>query len=85
MTNEAVPDLGKFVDWVWNLKAERDQLKAENEALRKDAERYRFTSRLLVDMGALPQSWGAMTYEKFDEMCDQAMADAAMTKEEPHG
>lgn len=31
-------DLGQFVDWVWNLKAERDQLKAENEALRKDAE-----------------------------------------------
>ncbi len=28
-------DLGQFVDWVWNLKAERDQLKAENEAMRK--------------------------------------------------
>lgn len=35
-------DLGQFVDWVWNLKAERDQLKAENEALRRDAERYQW-------------------------------------------
>lgn len=27
-------DLGKFMDWVWALKSERDQLKAENEVLR---------------------------------------------------
>jgi hypothetical protein len=35
-------DLGKFVDWVWALRAERDQLKSEVEAMRKDAERYRW-------------------------------------------
>ena len=28
-------DLGEFVDWVWALKSERDQLKAENESARK--------------------------------------------------
>lgn len=33
-------DLGKFVDWVWNLKAERDQLKAENEDYKSGQERY---------------------------------------------
>lgn len=27
-------DLGKFIDWVWSLRAERDQLKTENEVLR---------------------------------------------------
>lgn len=26
-------DLGQFVDWVWNLKKERDELKAKNGAL----------------------------------------------------
>ncbi|ORL66644.1 hypothetical protein [Pseudomonas putida] len=33
-------DLGKFVDWVWSLKAERDQLKAENEDYKSGQERY---------------------------------------------
>ncbi|MEF0148501.1 hypothetical protein [Pseudomonas guariconensis] len=67
------------------LMIQVEELEAENEALRMDAERYRFMSRLLVDMGMLPHSWGAMTYEKFDEMCDQAMADAAMAGEASHG
>ena len=31
-----IPDLGKFVDWVWALKAERDQLQAENNMLRDE-------------------------------------------------
>jgi hypothetical protein len=35
-------DLGQFVDWVWRLQAERDELKFEIESLRKDAERYRW-------------------------------------------
>lgn len=41
MSNEtrdlAVPGLGEFIDWAWELKQERDALRAEVEALRKDA------------------------------------------------
>ena len=33
-------DLGQFVDWVWNLKAERDQLKAEVAGLKTGYEAY---------------------------------------------
>lgn len=33
---DVIPDLGVFVDWVWALKAERDQLKAENQMLRDE-------------------------------------------------
>ena len=53
---------------------------AENEALRKDAERWRFFSVLANDLQAFPHSWGQMTPEKMDFMCDEAMA-AAMSKE----
>lgn len=34
MSEELMPDLGQFVGWVWNLKAERDQLRAELAALK---------------------------------------------------
>lgn len=53
---------------------------AENEALRKDAERWRFFSVLANDLQAFPHSWGQMTPEKMDFMCDEAMA-AAMSEE----
>ncbi|WP_445572130.1 hypothetical protein [Pseudomonas sp. E102] len=53
---------------------------AENEALRKDAERWRFFSVLANDLQAFPHSWGQMTPEKMDYMCDEAMS-AAMSKE----
>ncbi|MEC4024576.1 hypothetical protein VSO52_17500 [Pseudomonas fulva] len=33
--HDTIPDLGEFVDWVWALKTERGQLKAEGETLRK--------------------------------------------------
>jgi len=36
--NSGHVDLGEFVDWVWALKSERDQLKAENAALRQKAD-----------------------------------------------
>lgn len=62
------------------LKKEIDRLQAENEALRKDAERWRFFSVLANDLQAFPHSWGQMTPEKMDYMCDEAMA-AAMSKE----
>ncbi|WP_454864536.1 hypothetical protein [Pseudomonas rhizophila] len=55
-------------------------LLAENETLRKDAERWRFFSVLANDLQAFPHSWGQMTPEKMDYMCDEAMA-AAMSKE----
>jgi hypothetical protein len=34
-------DLGKFIDWVYAVKTERDQLKAENEALRAEAAKWK--------------------------------------------
>lgn len=81
-------------DAVLALFAEIDQLKAEVdsltreadrqyttiEAYRKDAERWRFFSVLANDLQAFTHSWGQMTPEKMDYMCDEAMA-AAMCKE----
>lgn len=32
VTMEKMPDLGRFVDYVWSLKAERDQLRAERDS-----------------------------------------------------
>jgi hypothetical protein len=64
------------------LRTRIDQFKAENEALRKDAERWRFFSVLANDLQAFPHSWGQMTPEKMDFMCDEAMAGAAMGKGE---
>lgn len=51
-----------------------DQLKAENEALRKDAERWMFFKDLSCQIQAFPHSWGQMTPEKMDFMCDEIMA-----------
>lgn len=34
---DAIPDLGAFVDWVWALKTDRDQLKTENDTLKAAA------------------------------------------------
>ncbi|WP_445572104.1 hypothetical protein [Pseudomonas sp. E102] len=33
-------DLGEFVDWVWALKAERDELRAENAGLKTGYQAY---------------------------------------------
>lgn len=58
-----------------NANRERDQLKAENEALRKDAERYRGVRRVANRQG--------FTNEQFDQQTDYRVAsfDAAMSKE----
>ncbi|MCJ8207709.1 hypothetical protein [Pseudomonas sp. RGM2987] len=69
---------------VRSLQAELDRLKGpafdqELAALRKDAGRWRFFSTLANDLQAFPHSWGQMTPEKMDFMCDEAMA-AAMGK-----
>lgn len=62
---------------VLSLLAEIDQLNAENEALRKDAERYRGVRRVANRQG--------FTDEKFDQQTDTRIAsfDAAMAKESP--
>lgn len=57
-----------------------EDLKAENEALRKDAARWAFFKDLSCQIQAFPHSWGQMTPEKMDFMCDDAMA-----KETNHG
>jgi hypothetical protein len=69
-------DLGEFIDWVYALKTERDQLKAENEALRKDAERYRW---LRQDDVVQYEISTKCSEEKMD-----AAIDAAMSKEASH-
>lgn len=55
---------------------------AEVEALRKDAERWRFFNAVANDLQAFPHSWGLMTKEKMDFMCDEAM-DADRKGNEP--
>lgn len=42
---EWINEASAEIDRLQNIEVERDQLKAENEALRKDAERYRFLRR----------------------------------------
>lgn len=66
-------DLGAFIDWVWALKAERDQLKAENEALRKDTDRYRWLRQDDVEQCRISR--------QFSEDRMDAEIDAAISKE----
>lgn len=63
------------------FRAERDQLKAENKALRKDAERYRWLRDKQTFIW-LMQDWfpGEAMLTNVD-----ADIDAAMAKEESHG
>lgn len=59
----------------YHAKADEvDRIQAENEALRKDAERWSFFKGLSCQIQAFPHSWGQMTPEKMDFMCDEAMA-----------
>ena len=60
-----------------------DQLKAENEALRKDAERYRFV-RNPIPRGSRLAIWREGRMPMFSVMAD-AEIDAAMAKEASHG
>lgn len=91
-----VERLERFEDWFVRLdqveqslaasyKAERDQLKAENEALRKDAERYRWLRDGcgVVEYKAIAGSIGPGMLPSGDKL--QAAIDAAMAKEAPHG
>lgn len=72
-----------------NIEAERDQLKAENEALRKDAERYRW---LRLGMGkaivVVPDNDRSCDCELFEVLLESEVdqsVDAAMSKEATHG
>ena len=84
-------DLGKFIDWVYALKTERDQLKAESEALRKDAERYRWLLgkfRFSVsDPGDLGKTVTGLTFAFQGSVRGEVSEsiDAAKSKENSHG
>ncbi|MCK9740041.1 hypothetical protein LT697_00590 [Pseudomonas syringae pv. syringae] len=59
-------DLGKFIDWIWALKNERDQLKAENAGLKTGYEAYeRVNAELRAECEALRnrQSFSDAFYE----------------------
>lgn len=64
---------------VWGLQAEIDKLKAENEALRKDAERYRFVRNPIGTSSSLA-IWHEGKMPLFSGMAD-ACVDAAMAEE----
>ncbi|HFH2965895.1 hypothetical protein [Pseudomonas aeruginosa] len=64
------------------LEAERDRLKAENEALRKDAERWRYARTILPyeviqDAQKDFESWNVGVSEAENKRCDEAI-DAAL-------
>lgn len=64
------------------FRAERDQLKAENEALRKDAERYRFVRNPIGTSSPLA-IWNEGKMPLFSSMAD-AVVDEFMAKEASH-
>lgn len=45
--------MGAFVDWVYNLKLERDQLKAENEELKQNV---RYSDQIIETRNRLLKS-----------------------------
>lgn len=75
------------VTTAWHdMKRELDQLKAENEALRKDAERYRFLRRDIsnhsVDFCIVKKFWDRSFHDTILETeSADAQIDAAMSKE----
>ena len=79
-------DLGKFIDHVWALKAERDQLKAENEALRKALDECADSlhGEMLQKFGGqLPDDMHPVTRREYDrDMAEVAGYRAAMGKGE---
>lgn len=46
------------------------------DALEKDAARWNFFSSVASQLQAFPHSWGMMTPEKMNHMCDEAMTSA---------
>lgn len=61
-------------DHLAKVVAERDQLKAENEALRKDAERYQFLKNLPDDQYLIERLECATDPENWDAAIDRAMS-----------
>lgn len=68
-------DGDEMLGMVAELKAERDQLKAENEALRKDADRYRWLRNDMNDVAITfgVHSWEDLSGEFMDSAIDAAM------------
>lgn len=82
--NDQLPmiDAGKFIDYVWSMRQERDQLRAEVEALRKDADRYlwlRDKSESVHGLYLSTPIW--MTGVRFRQEDVDRTIDAAMAKE----
>lgn len=67
---------------ILSLTNERDQLKAENEALRKDSERYRFV-RSPLGTGSPLAIWNEGKMPLFSAMAD-TVVDEFMAKEASH-
>lgn len=73
----------------WNMRKPMDQLEAENEALRKDAERYRFVrelawyvdqAALVYELGNSRSPWAGERLPVDADEVEEAI-DAAMVKE----
>lgn len=76
-------EVGRAVTRELFLAHERDQLKAENEGLRKDAERYRFVRNPIGTSSPLA-IWNEGKMPSFSSMAD-AVVDEFMAKEASHG
>lgn len=86
-TNSECMDWAREYEQRKEIQAERDQLRAEVEVLRKDAERYRWLRNRDLDTIHLGGIFAGMTPENVvvnGENLDQAI-DASMNKEVAHG
>ena len=62
-------DLGEFVDWVWALKSERDQLRAEVAGLKTGYEAYeRVNAELKAECEALRKALAECSDSLYGEM-----------------
>lgn len=83
-------DLGEFVDWVWALKTERDQLKEENESIHKHWANESNNVRVLtVEVMRLTAENEALRLEREGKvLCDlelfETLRDSANTEADEH-
>ncbi len=65
-------DAGKFIDWVWELREERDQLRADNERLRAQLAESQANDR--TAMGYLAEVRAAVGGDDFPAMVRSVQA-----------